>query len=424
MNQTSIIYTGPQNSVIVYHKRRRFLFKSRVPKLVDDEVAERFLKMHTFARADETEAMVESHTEGTVVLRRSGAMGDLLMLRAAASAVKRTYPGLDLVLRCQPALAHLFAADPVWSVWPIGQAKPKKLEGAAVVSLDQVVEVDHRGKEVHRVELFMKAMTNDAIALVETDWVLPVPADVARWVDAWLGKRRLRRAERTLPLVALQVRGSGPMKSLPREQVEAISRRLESRANVVLIEAKEEHVWGGDRIYQMTGRDALHALELLRHVDLTVCFDSGVLWMAHCAPSPVLAILGPTRPEQRISLHPRFPDGAHSVSLNDLIVLDGKTGCPPCFERAEACRGSYACMQRQPMTVVDHICDAAFEALGLPRLDTHGRDDGASPAPQPHQGPDRRGESPRGRRPKPAPVDGGRGGGDRSPAPEDHDQGD
>jgi ADP-heptose:LPS heptosyltransferase len=67
--------------------------------------------------------------------------------------------------------------------------------------------------------------------------------------------------------------------------------------------------------------------------------DSGMLWMAHAASCPVLVLLGPTREEERVSLHPLYPEKAKSISIAEMI------GCQACFETQKFCKRNISCMK-------------------------------------------------------------------------------
>lgn len=378
MNKLELVYVGDKKGVEIPHHRKIFKFENRRPRFVPDDLAIRLLRQETFILAtDMGKPLIERLPQGgTVLCRRWGAIGDLLMLRAAASAFMREHPGYDLQLRCEERYEHLFAGDPLWAVRRRGGARTADdvlwgAESRALpqpdlsFSFDQVAEQDHRGVQEHRVDLFARAMVNRKLDIRPEDWSLPTPDPAKGYVAKWLATNRLERGTRARPMVALQLHGSGRMKSLPEDQVRQLAAELARDASVVLIEYDERKTWEAPGIHRMPGRDALHSIELLRHVDLCVCFDSGVLWMAHVASAPTLCIMGPTRPEQRLTYHPLYPGRVRAVLLNDTIELEkGKPGCPACFEAADRCRQRYACMQEHPRAV-RLVADAAAEMLGI-----------------------------------------------------------
>lgn len=357
-NKSEIVYTGRLGSILVQMDKGLIKFINRQPKHVCDADFKRLCRHPDFVSGDDFRKTMEERTSpGPLILKRAHAMGDLIMLRAAAAAFQRIRPGYILSLACDRRYADIFQADTLWN---------RKLpQGTPVFNLDQVAEQDHRGTERHRLELFWSAMTTRQLDIKPEDWAIPIPAETSEWVNHWCAKSGLSGR----PLVALQLRGSGLMKSMPMEQMKKLAGALAEHADVVLIEYDVTKCWKANGVFSMAGRDALHSIEVLKRCELCVCFDSGVLWMAHAATCPVLCIMGPTRPAQRLVYHPLYDQGkVQAVQLNDLIVLDGrsgKPGCEPCFERAERCKGSYACMQRQPDSVVSVIADKALAMLGM-----------------------------------------------------------
>jgi len=355
MNRVNLAYVGQRASVQKRYERRAYTFRVGKPTSVPASMAEGLLKSDSFVLADEAGRTVEDSfpNGGVIVLRRWGALGDIIMLRAVVSAFRRLVPSLLPVLRCSHQWHSLFAHDDCW-YGVDSPAKPDHEANAArvgLVNMDQVAEADHRGSELSRVELFMAAMTSRAIEILPEDWALKVPPEAVKFVASFLHFRNLQRPMSGAPrpanrkLIAVQLRGSGPMKSLPKPQVASLIRLLKPMGDIVLIESDEKlaREYAGPGVHAMPGRDALHTVELLRHVDLAVTMDSGPLWLAHAAACPTLCIMGPTRPAQRITFHPLYASGqVRAVSLNEII------SCPACFEQAKACKGAFACMQKQP----------------------------------------------------------------------------
>lgn len=351
MNLEPVVYIGDRPSVCKEWNARRYTFKHGQAVRVPDEFAEVLVATLQFLPADDFGRSLEQvHPGGgSILCRRWGALGDLIMFRAAASAFLRERPAFAFSLRCQQRFVHLFDHDRVFKrVYAIGGGGGvDRADFAGVVSMDQVAEADHRGVHRHRTQLFLDAMSDETIIVTAEDWDIPTGDRAREWVARFLQKRGLSRGQRQRPLVAIQAQGSGPMKSLPPKVMRRLIARLAESASVIIIEYDERtaqsYVGDHDDVWAMCGRDSLHSIELMRHVDLVIAMDSAPLWMAHSANAPVLAILGPTRPEQRISFHPGYAEGrARAVCLNDLIQ------CEPCFEAAGACKGSYACMREQP----------------------------------------------------------------------------
>ena len=345
-NLERVAYIGDRHETGREWMRRRYIFPFGKEVMVPQEFGEALLATPEFILSSQVgRPLEEIHEPGSTILcRRWGALGDLLMFRAAMSAFIRQHPFMP-ILRCQERFLELFKDDPLWkAVVPIGGSQGVQYDG--VVSFDQVAEADHRGDHRHRAQLFLSAMSKHPIELTPADWRLPIPDVVGKWVERHLGNLGILEKQRNQPLIGVHVRGSGPMKSLPPNVAKNLIRMLLEIGDVMILEPEKKeavrHLSISDRVFEMTHRDVLHGIRLMEHLDLAIVMDSGPLWMAHCAGCPILAILGPTRPEQRISMHPGYPKHARAICLNDLI------DCPACFESATACKGSYRCMQDQP----------------------------------------------------------------------------
>jgi len=219
--------------------------------------------------------------------------------------------------------------------------------------LDGVVEVDHSGdplSQTHRVKLFWEHLVGDSGLTLpaELDWDIPIGPASERFARNWMRSRGLSRDERVRPLVGVQVRGSGAMKTLPPAEVsDLVNRLLAEDYDVLLIDHGANPLAARERVYQAPGRKVLDVVALMKELDAVICTDSGVLWLAHVAKIPTVCIMGPTRPEERISMHPLYREGlVTAVCLNELLVLPGKKkpGCPACFENAKACSHTFACI--------------------------------------------------------------------------------
>lgn len=362
MNQNfeRVVYVGRRSGVRKEWRRRGWTFLRDKPVQIPQPFAEILLKSGDFIREDEVGRPMDIRLPtGIIEMRRWGAIGDLIMFRAACSAFKRHSKDHKFVLRCRPEFAGIFREDPLWLAVVDTASAIGSTHGVHV--FDQVAEADHRGDIRHRVDLFLSAMTNEPIAVKAEDWTLPVPESTQQWVDRHLETRGLLNEQRQRSLVCVQIRGSTPAKRLPKPVMQDLIARLADDYEVMLIEHDQQvahaHITG-DHVWEMSGRDVSHTIHLMRRADAAIVFDSGVLWMAHAAPIKTLAILGPTRPGQRITYHPYYPSGVRSVSLNDIIE------CPACFEQATACSKQYTCMQNQPdwRVVLDKI-SGELEAL-------------------------------------------------------------
>lgn len=296
----------------------------------------------------------ETHAPGsTVLVRRMVAMGDLLMLRAAVVAFNRRVP-MRWILRTTGAYARLFRDDPLWDrVVAVHEPSPVGCDRYWV--MDGIAEMDHATSAAPRTpaELFLRDMTKAKIGITKDDWMMPIPVSSMNAVDQWC---QVHRAGRDRPMIALQVRGSGPMKTLPRPTLVRIAERIvESGRDVVLIDPEPKSAWKADGVFSMPGQDVITVIELIRRCEACVCMYSGALPMAMSAGCPVVLILGPINP----SLPPEYvPVPWRMIKLNDWIQ------CPPCNERPARCSNRWSCLRDAP---ADRVADQVLleiESLG------------------------------------------------------------
>lgn len=384
VNKVNVVYTGSLPKVEIRKGTRTYHFPYNKSVSVAEDLALDLLKKPDFQKPEDLVRSVSDRCPkgGVVVLRRWGALGDLLMFRAACAALQRARPDLRLVLKCQPQYMPVFAADPLWvGLMGIGsQAGDTFHHNPAFdepilgeFNLDRAAEVDHGDRGMFdRVTLFLEKLMTPSLEVQPQDWEIPLPSSAISYVDAWMAQHKLDVA--TEPLIALQVRGSGPQKTIPKEQLQRLCVELTKRGNVVLIENGAEFVWKQPKVYSMTGRDALHSIALMRRCALTVTTDSGALWLAHSAPCPVFLIAGPRDAATRTNRHPWGAKAIQAAQMNNLVVLNQKSpdkvGCPPCFEQGTACAKRWSCIREHPDAVLfKHVLEGVDRMLGDKQLD-------------------------------------------------------
>ncbi len=350
-------YCGPMAEALVPEPGTgtRRLFRRGVPVSISVRSAERFRRKDGWIVGDqrlcaliERSVRLESYN---VLIWRSYALGDLLMLHAVLKRLKVYYPELNFYLRTADCYAPVFAATPVLST--AGQ-----FHGVYdhKIRLDGVVEVDHtgaRGTDVHRIQLFWRSLVDGMDPepdILPIDWYLPLPDRSVAWARQWIESRGLSWNGRKRPLIGFQVRGSGPVKTLRLDEVKRfVALLVEREFDVFLIEHDCNHTWDAPHVFSAPNRPKEDVIALCNHFNAMVTMDSGPLWFAHVTqhPVPVVTFLGPTRASERLSYHPLFVEGAAvGIETNKEVVLDGRKGCDPCFERGDRCGHSNACIRQ------------------------------------------------------------------------------
>jgi len=241
---------------------------------------------------------------------RRFALGDVLMLLCVLRELKSYYKIDHITL----ATSGMLAAHPVINqlnfsadlIVPISGVS--KLSYDAACHLDGWLELDHMSDEFsskHRVDLYREFFG------------LPT----GRSPD-WSGFETRVSAEYFVFCPA----GRRIYNSLSPRLAEEIKTALSRHKKVVTI--SDENRVEDDKL-----------VDIIAGASVLVTVDSGPLWIAHYTATPVVFLSGPTKPEQRVSYHPLYPDGVETVQLAERV------GCSSCFERAANCNFSAACMK-------------------------------------------------------------------------------
>lgn len=306
-----------------------------------------------------------------ILVRRSGALGDVISTHAALYALKIKY-GDKLRITYQVALqyAYLFEGHPIYDrviAWNTDDAErtAKLLHIDGIVSLDRLFETDHlpNGPRDSRIDRTWKTLGKLNFPWFQTDFSdltpdfsLQIPETDRKQAFDWLHRQKLDRDSRTVPLIA--VAGASitdartPHPGAVRRMLDEI---LAKGYYVYMVDGSSTQNWNEPRIVTLAGCSVRTSLAIMEHCDVAVTPDSGSMWMAHTVPMPLLVVLGPTPPETKCNYHPLGGVGAVKV-----IQTNKWIDCPACYEYAAACDFKYACMKQ-----VDHerFANEAMKAI-------------------------------------------------------------
>jgi len=244
-----------------------------------------------------------------LVIRRF-ALGDVLMLLCVLRELKAYYK-LDHItlatsgmLADHPVINQLnFSADLITST-----SRLDKISYDAACHLDGWLEMDHISDKFafkHRIDLYREFFE------------LPTGKD-----PDWSGFE----IKVSSKYIVFCPAGRRIYNSLSLKLTKEIEKGLSRHKKVVLI--SDENRVEDDKL-----------VDIIAEASVLVTVDSGPLWIAHYTATPVVFLSGPTKPEQRVSYHPLYPDGVETVRLAERV------GCSSCFERAVGCNFSAACMK-------------------------------------------------------------------------------
>ena len=296
------------------------------PGMVVESTAFKYVPMDYFKEFD---CSMFNNLEN-VYLFRNYALGDLIQLIAAARYMKKYYNIKNICITtteeyCKK-LRYIYSDIRFNTESASVNFTPSDIS----FNLNGCLEKDHsltNSENIrHRVEIYLNILGIHDINKNELDWS---PTKLSKDVVDTNRKK-----------IGIQIRGSGHLKTLNYELVKRISGILAEKYTVVLLDADASKGFDGPNIINTCGKlDTYQVIATLMHLDCCITMDSGMLWMAHSANCPVLVLLGPTREEERVSLHPQYPEKAKSISISEMI------GCKPCFETQKFCNRKIDCMR-------------------------------------------------------------------------------
>lgn len=298
-------------------------------------------------------------------IHRRIAFGDILQLVPALNELHSR--GEKVILSTRRGYQDFISRHPaVVEVLEMDEGEPD----SSWIDFDGVLEQDHGGerRHQHRTSIYLEGL---GLPVEANDWTFPAP-------EKDQGYTRERIGETLRPLLAVQWNGSHPIKSLRPFLLRRLVAMLYGEGyDVILFGDKSagivsppEGIW--DWTTGLPSYDAMY--DLISEADALITMDSGPLWMSHLTGTPTVALLGPTRHEERVSRHPR----ASSVNMADLV------SCEPCFETRNRCKvyQRINCMESLPVRRLFYEVRKALAEVGfvseelriIPDLIIHGQD--------------------------------------------------
>ena len=195
------------------------------------------------------------------------------------------------------------------------------------VLFDNEVERDHYDpalQKMHRVHIYARALGLKELPK-EWDWAFD--------------PEKFPHVETPEKYIMFQGRGATVYRGLPNVVIEATLESLVEKGVKVVYIGEQTSLDVPESVtlfYQKLSLPELFSW-MFKAAAVVSC-DSSPLWISHYTCTPVVAMLGPSRPTERIVLHPLFPEGAVCIRLNEWIK------CESCFEEAEVCEGTFKCL--------------------------------------------------------------------------------
>lgn len=272
------------------------------------------------------------HGVENVYLFRNYALGDLLQLIAAARIFKSHYGVKNITLITTES--YCVKLRPIFKDirFDTEDAILHSVNGICF-NLNGCLEKDHSLENIehakHRVDIYLELLGIKSYDKKDLNWK-PINFNKSVGIDMNGDRKK----------IGIQIRGSGHLKTLNFDLIKRLCAKLAEKYTVVIFDADASKGFDGQNIINTCGKlNTYQVIATLMQLDCCITMDSGMLWMAHAATCPLLVLLGPTREEERVSLHPLYPEKAKSISISEMI------GCKPCFETQKFCNRKIDCMR-------------------------------------------------------------------------------
>ena len=263
-----------------------------------------------------------------VYINRQYALGDVLMLIPVVRRMKEFYNIKEVGIITSETIVRSLNRTFDDIKFQTSECLAR-VKADFIFQTDGILERDHsftnHQHEVHRTQIYLDYLgitDNKNLNWTPSKFIIP---DV--------------KFDNNMKKIGLQIRGSGAIKTLPFPFVMEMAKKLSDKYQVVLLDGNKDLGFEGNNILNLCGKISVaQCISVLQQIDGVITMDSGMLWMAHCAKTPVVTFLGATREHERMTLHPLYPEKARVINMAEIV------GCEPCFETRIRCKRAHNCM--------------------------------------------------------------------------------
>ncbi len=248
-----------------------------------------------------------------VVFIRDMGLGDVLMVMPSLRAVHKRYPNIQM----EYAVKNLYV--PLFQHFEIPTRSIGSLEGRFnAVDLRGYSERAKDRRVNNRIDVFARYMLVDPLH----DRRITVPLDTEE-ILAVRTKLQGLGYEESKPLVALTLRGSTAVRTIPSETIFKVAGELVERGyQVAPVDHAPQH-WNGDGIVDTTGQLSIRELACLCKIaDVVVAPDTGTYHLANAVGTPAVVVFSTILPDLRVRYYDKISVVWHG---------NGHPGCP-CFD--------------------------------------------------------------------------------------------
>ncbi len=265
----------------------------------------------------------------SILLIRSGAIGDLLLLTPAIRELRKKYPDAQIWLCCHKRHWDIFAqGDTHFVEYPIPVSELTQFD--LIIPLENIVELSTE-KGVHATDAFAEAL---GVTVVDYRPVYRVAEPDSIGIDSIFPK--------TKPRIALQLHSSAAIRNYPMQQWLSVIQKLIERGWEVMLMGKQDGIKGGPpALKDCSSLSFREAAAVIATCDVFCGVDSAFFNLCPALGVPAVGLFGP------VDWRTRVKEG------NGQVALHGEASCAPCgwtnsrngrrFPDGGPCNGSGRC---------------------------------------------------------------------------------
>ena len=250
----------------------------------------------------------------SILLIRSGAIGDLLLLSPCIAALKAKYPHAKITLACFPRhrpIVQDMGFDAVID-YPVHLSAIGDHD--LVIPLEHIVELSTE-KGVHATDAYAEAL---GVSVIDYKPKYRVTDEETQWAHNAFKRLHDTRQDKWTPRIALHLQSSASIRNYPMELWQVVIQALIERGWEVMLLGNTVTMKGGPKgLHDCSRLSFREAAAVLATCDAFCGVDSSFFNLAPALGIPAVGLFGP------VDWRTRVKEG------NGQIALHGE-GCEPC----------------------------------------------------------------------------------------------
>lgn len=280
-----------------------------------------------------------------ISIRRTYALGDVMILWPFFKFLRKRYPTKQLILRGRKDFNVAYYHVPWLTLVDEFDSKASGISSNEIVlDLDKnTFECDHSRTHpfhnIHRLEILYSLLKVDPSKRICDYTFEGFDTQCQSFVDNWISSNKIEK------FIIFPYRGSNPIKSFPipirHEIIKFLADNSDFKVIVTDVSSSPPEKFEYDNVYWFLGNSFHSLLCLYRKATMVISTDSSSLWFSHFSSCPIILFLGPTTKETRLKFHPLYPDLAQEFSLFPYI-----DSCKSaCYHLLDTCKNQIDCFK-------------------------------------------------------------------------------